>query len=320
RPRSRISVWLVSGRHKARMIAAPITGRTIRARPQAHCYVCGAPGQTLYGHLCDRLYDAPGMWRLVKCTQSDCGLAWLDPMPFEEDIGHAYASYFNWPYHLWTQLGCVYRLLLRPIGLYDLRQRANMMYLDHVKPGRLLDVGCGDGRWLAHMRAHGWHVEGQELDTKAADVARARYGLPVRTGYLSELSLPEDTYDAIVLSHVIEHVHDPLAMLRECKRILKPGGSLVAITPNIDSYGQRRFGSNWVALDPPRHLLLFTLPSFQQVATQVGFARFAVWSTPVRAQFIATASLDIQRTGRHKLEARYALTQLIKATLFEWQA
>jgi SAM-dependent methyltransferase len=251
-------------------------------------------------------------------------------MPIADDIGKAYTSYFthatkdpqaqNQLFQFWLKLARIYRPFLKLVGIYQLRQRANHRYLYGLEPGRLLDVGCGDGRWLAQMRTLGWQVEGQEVDAIAAELAHTTYGLNVHLGALPDLALSSNLFDAVSLSHVIEHVHRPDALLAECHRLLKPGGTLVAITPNTQSYSHRRFGIHWVALDPPRHLMLFSPASLVKVAKRAGFVQYKVSSTPAGAQFIATASFDIRHKGKHQLEDPYALSQLIRALFFAWQA
>ena len=78
--------------------------------------------------------------------------------------------------------------------------------------------------------------------------------LKVRVGALEDQSYPPDHFDAVVSSHVTEHVHDPVSLLRECRRVLRPGGLLVVVTSNGKSIGSGRFGTDWRVLEPPRHI------------------------------------------------------------------
>jgi len=127
----------------------------IRSQQQQHCYLCGAIGQPLYADLRDRLYAAPGTWNLVRCARARCGLVWLDPMPLAQDMTSAYADYFthderdpqqhNRTYRRWLMLARPYALLLKLLGVSQSRARARLMYLDRLRSGYLLDVGCGDG-------------------------------------------------------------------------------------------------------------------------------------------------------------------------------
>src|SRR5262249_28606919 len=99
-------------------------------------------------------------------------------------------------------------------------------------------------------------------------------------------------------SHVIEHVHEPESLLRECHRILRPGGVLVAVTPNARSWCHRVFGEAWFGLEPPRHLVMFAPRPLQAAARRAGFGVAGV-RTSVRIAFINwIASRDIRSEGR----------------------
>jgi SAM-dependent methyltransferase len=150
-----------------------------------------------------------------------------------------------------------------------------MRYLRWTPNGRLLDVGCGSGDWLLTMRGWGWRVEGLDFDEKAVAMARQN-GLDVRHGALEQEGFPDNTFDAITLSHVIEHVPDPALTLAECARILKPGGTLVVATPNNASLTHRYFGEAWRGLEPPRHLHIFSPASIRRSLNLAGFANVSI--------------------------------------------
>lgn len=267
----------------------------------------------MYDGLRDRLFGAPGAWSLRRCADPACRLLWLDPMPLEADIGKAYAEYYT---HVSTAsnglnssknelvawiLRPLYYLLLRLTSIQRERKRLALMYLDDVRPGRMLDVGCGDGWRLARLRSLGWEVRGQEMDPKAASRAAQTYGVRVHLGPLDEAGFDEGEFDAIVMNHVIEHVHDPIRLLARCVRLLKKGGNLIAVTPNAESCGQKRFGSSWRGLEPPRHIYLFSQRTLRQIAARAGFAHFDTWTTPAHAEVVAKGSLDIRAGGINQL-------------------
>jgi 2-polyprenyl-3-methyl-5-hydroxy-6-metoxy-1,4-benzoquinol methylase len=163
---------------------------------------------------------------------------------------------------------------------------------------RLLDVGCGSGDFLARMRDRGWSVVGVEPDPVAAEGARQR-GLDVHDGMLADAAFTDDSFDAIVLSHVIEHVHDPIALLRECGRALRPGGTLVLFTPNLTSVGHRRFGADWRGLEPPRHLHIFSAGALGACVARVGLAVSEVRTSARLVRGIWWVSRSIQhQAGR----------------------
>ena len=300
---------------------------TIRTQPCPSCFLCGTTGEPLYTGVIDRLYDAPGVWQIDRCPQAGCGLLWLDPMPEECDLPLIYENYYthqdkppavrglarqvaHWTYHA----------LLRATGLAHQREELFSLYLRGTKPGRLLDVGCGDGGRLARWQAMGWEVEGQEVDATAAEWARDRHGVRVHVGALPDLALPDSTFDVVSLSHVIEHVPDPLALLEECRRILKPGGRLIAVTPNVNSLGHHRFGACWRGLEPPRHLHLFSPTTLNRLGVQAGFPSVRTSTTAANAQFLAEASLCIAHTGRHRIGARVGWGLVIQSLLFQFRA
>lgn len=268
------------------------------------CRLCGAEGRPIYRGLRDRLFGAPGVWSLRQCPDARCGLFWLDPMPRPEEIAKAYVRYYTHSAEenaeagaakrAWRTLKAAYlarrygyddgatrfrtRALAGLMYLMPLRRReveASVRYLAHQPRGRLLDVGCGSGDWLVRMRQLGWAVEGLDFDPAAVDVARAR-NLTVRLGALEQQDYPPETFDAVTLHHVIEHVPDPVATLQACHRILRPGGRLVVATPNARSLSHRVFRSDWRGLEPPRHLHVFTPESLRRALEQAGFRRMTL--------------------------------------------
>lgn len=283
---------------------APTRLDLIGAEACPACCLCGAEGRPLYRGLRDRLFGAPGEWLLRQCPDPECGLFWLDPMPRPEEIGKAYARYYTHAAgenggagvakRAWRTLKAAYltgrfgynggvtrlgtRALAGLMYLLPLRRRevdASVRYLAHQPGGRLLDVGCGSGDWLAQMRRLGWNAEGLDFDPAAVEVARTR-NLTVRLGPLEQQDYPPETFDAVTLHHVIEHVPDPVATLRACHRILRAGGRLVVATPNARSLSHRVFRGDWRGLEPPRHLHVFTPESLRRALQHAGFRRMTL--------------------------------------------
>jgi SAM-dependent methyltransferase len=191
------------------------------------------------------------------------------------------------------------------------------MYLGKNKPGRLLEVGCGNGHRLAQYRDLGWRVEGQEVDLKAAKLARQLYDLKIHLGPVEELRIPDATFDAIIMHHVIEHLHHPEMVLAECHRLLRTNGKLVVVTPNFESFGHRRFGADWRGLEPPRHIHIFSSKTVLKIAQDAGFRRCTLWTTAANAQGIAADSLYIQHANRHLVGDGLKPGILIAAILFQ---
>jgi SAM-dependent methyltransferase len=297
----------------------------VRTRHQPDCVLCGRAGKLLYEDLLDLVCGVPGEWELKRCPNRTCGLIWLDPMPIAEDLSNAYpvAYYTHSSEPVRSGLGRLYAAVgdgylqrrfgyRRGVGPRWHRSLAllswlypaagpefgfNAMYMPAARVGaRLLDVGCGNGEGLVRMRQLGWDVEGVDVDPLAVETARAM-GLAVRLGDLASQRYPDNSFDAIYMSHVVEHVHDPVGLLRECRRILKPGGRLVALTPNVDSWGHRRFGRAWQHLDPPRHLMLFRRQTLEQVVSAAGLRILRLTSSTRSATTVWLRSRQIRRGG-----------------------
>lgn len=302
----------------------------IRAKAASRCILCRAQGRPLYSGLRDRLFSAPGEWSLVECPQEACGLIWLDPMPVPEDIASAYAQYYTHadgharPHRLSSLFAAARRGYLanawgyrrgvetaeRLLGLLPLvypGRRVDLdfsvMWLEPRAHGRLLDVGAGSGSLVQHMATLGWRAEGLDFDPRAVETARAR-GLEMHLGSLSAQRFAEASFDAVTMSHSIEHVHDPLAWLTEARRILVHGGRLVIATPNTRSMLHRWFKANWFALDPPRHLHLFNCRALASLLRMAGFQQFRVFTSVRDARGAWRGSRAIARVGRFDMLAR----------------
>lgn len=268
-----------------------------------NCPICaGANRQLLYADLTDRVFGlTPGQWTIYRCAS--CRSAWLDPRPDPGSIARAYENYVTHVadddvsvqppsrlirrLHAWindyknARYGLT-RMPATPGGRWlvalvpSIRAKADAQcrHLPRLRPvergKRLLDVGFGNGGFLKLAGEMGWNAEGIDFDTKAVEVARAQ-GLKVRCGSVDELLKQNVQYDVITISHVIEHVQAPCQLLKELYRLLTPGGMLWLETPNLESTGACRFGPDWMALDPPRHLLLFNPQSLRTCLHDAGF-------------------------------------------------
>jgi 2-polyprenyl-3-methyl-5-hydroxy-6-metoxy-1,4-benzoquinol methylase len=280
------------------------------------------------------MFSAPGTWSLKVCRNQACKLVWLDPFPIERDIPLAYQQYYthdqsvegsNRLAGVRTLLYAVYRKLsLIPgalIGLGKARRRLSFMFLDEAPRGRLLDVGCGDGAFLQRMQQSGWDVQGLDFDAKAVQNAKTQYGLDVFCGGIKQIPFKEASFDAITLSHVIEHVPNPLEMFADCKRLLRNKGLLVITTPNTASLGHSVFGKYWRGLEPPRHLHLFSPANLKECARRTGLAIVKSASTGVNADVIAGASYSIQSSADHRTQIAPPpnISRTLKSVLFQYR-
>ena len=265
-----------------------------------NCPVCQSGDRSLlHQGLSDLVFFvAPGRWDLWQCAQ--CRSGWLDPRPNEATIGLAYGKYYTHEeivgsiaepttsfQRLRVVLGNGYRnrrygVQLKPamnLGWYVaqvfpiLRKAADASYRFLPQPSKraksVLDIGCGNGGWLKVAASAGWHIAGVEPDPVSQELAK-KSGTEVRDSVESYLR-QRSTFDYITISHVIEHVHDPLLLLQTAYTLLNPGGGLYIETPNIDAIGHQFYGRHWRGLEPPRHLILFNCGSLRDVVARAGF-------------------------------------------------
>lgn len=309
------------------------------------CPVCDATGAFVeHGGLTDRLFGAPGRWTFRRCGA--CRTMFLDPQPAYKDIpltytaayagrkGNRWAAPAGWLRRMRVAIGrgftansysyndnvTVWQKALALPFLLSARWRENfaleIMRLPAGQRGGLLDIGCGVGEFLETMRAHGWDVEGIDLDPKVLETCRLR-GLRVREGTLEEQRYAEGQFDAVSMRHVLEHVPEPVRLLRECRRILRPGGVLVVLTPNADSLGHRVFGRDWLGLDVSRHLTVFSLGALRLAAERAGFTVESCRSGARISRWVFRASSMLARTGQNAYESRAGVADRIREIAFE---
>ncbi|MEP6898544.1 MAG: class I SAM-dependent methyltransferase [Rhodanobacter sp.] len=297
--------------------------RADELEPVPECPVCaGTARELLHEDLVDNVFFvAAGRWQLYRCMQ--CRNAYLDPRPDASSIGKAYETYythdvgertdsdaadtsrggkdrlsngyFNQRYGTRYQpasaLGVpLARLLPRRRQKLD----AAFRYLPRPKTGQtLLDIGCGNGEFLSKARDAGWDVTGIDPDPKAALAATQR-GLDVHCGSIESMADRSNSFDVVTLSHVLEHVHEPVDFMLAVGRLLKPGGLVYIDTPNIDSRGAKRWGKNWRGLEAPRHLVLFNLDGLKMLLRHTGFTQPSIKRRTVVRKFLYLSSLRMQ--------------------------
>jgi SAM-dependent methyltransferase len=209
----------------------------------------------------DDLGDRQGVsgarFRIVGCDA--CDNAYLSPRPTMEALGRFY------PAGYWFTEGEAPRGLVARVKALEARYRRALLMsevkrLRAIAPpgGRLLDVGCGSGDIVKLAGESGLVAQGVEFSAEAVAYARESRGLDVRVGTLESAGYPDAAFDVVSLFHVLEHVPDPVATLREARRVLAPGGAVLLQVPNFASGQSRLFGARWHAVEAPRHFHHFT--------------------------------------------------------------
>jgi SAM-dependent methyltransferase len=192
----------------------------------------------------------------------------LNPRPTQAEIGAYYPETYK---EYVMEVDDEPNAFLRWNRQYGMAKRCRVV-TSQRRPGRLLDVGCGTGHFLAAMRRCGWQVDGEDMTPAAVRIARGRHGLNIFEGTLEEAAYPDESFDAVTLWNVIEHVPDPPATIREVARILKPDGLIVMGTPNVDAFDARIFGELWALWEAPRHFNVFSPKTLSRVLTEAGYS------------------------------------------------
>lgn len=285
----------------------------VAAEDRPTCAVCGAPGAILWEGVRDHLFGAPGVWSVKQCVDPRCRACWLHPFPLPGEEAKFYQNYYTHankppggedaPAAYAGESGAkrFARAVLQRIHWRPEIFAPDLFYLGARPPGALLDVGCGDGSFLRKAAARGWRARGIDFDEAAARAAREK-GVEVDCGGLVEAGYEANSFDAVTLNNVIEHLQNPAEVIAEARRILRPGGVLVMATPNVLSYGHRCFGRHWRGLEIPRHLFLFSPAILRRLCREAGFARIAAFSTPNGAggaAMMAEASKFIEWVDAH---------------------
>jgi len=229
------------------------------------CNWCGSFEAQLIFEGPDRLEHLPGCFRLVRCSR--CGLIRQNPRLAWASL----QSYYPEGYISHPRLAKDEK---NPIKRWDKRYGPwkRLRAVQRYQPGgRLLEVGCGSGQFLEEaLRTGKWTVVGVEPSPHAASYARQRLGGQIYQGRFSEIDLAAESFDAIVLWNVLEHLESPVDDLRHAVRLLKAGGWLAFSIPNLDSLEARIFGPYWVGWDLPRHLYLFPRQALEEILDEVG--------------------------------------------------
>jgi SAM-dependent methyltransferase len=201
----------------------------------------------------------------------------MNPQPLPEEVSRRYGGEYleyelaNEGPFLELQL-----LALKDAGFWDLEGELKSRR-DPGRPG-ILDIGCAAGALLAELRGRGWDCTGVEICRAEAEYARRERKLDVRSLALEENRFPASRFDAVLASHLIEHLNSPAAFVSEVHRILAPGGFFLVTTPNIDGFQARIFRGRWrsAIFD---HLYLFSVRTLSGLLTQKGFIieRIVTW-------------------------------------------
>ncbi len=152
------------------------------------------------------------------------------------------------------------------------------------KNGNFLEIGCNAGAALNVAREMGWNAKGVDISVAASFFARNKMGLDVFTGTVEAAAFPDNYFDVIYTNATLEHIRHPLSTLKECRRILRPGGVFYADTVNWDSYTRRLLGANWKYINPVDHVHLYTPQNILSLCQRAGLEHVRTWTSGVKVK------------------------------------
>lgn len=234
------------------------------------CPICDSTSQYDFSSR-DLMFDHYVRYDYQRCT--NCNFIYQHPIPNADQISSFYPDDYmvyeeksrlknlsNFRRSILKKYYGYTHLNTSPLSdfLCFISHKLNNNYeVPFVTNGYLLDVGCGNGRYLDGMKKLGWNVKGVEFNEGAVNVCKLS-NLDVHHGDLFSANFDSDSFDVINISHVIEHVPNPKELFTELSRILKKNGILIIKTPNSNALARALFNTNWYANDVPRHIYLFS--------------------------------------------------------------
>ncbi|MBK7735567.1 MAG: class I SAM-dependent methyltransferase [Chitinophagaceae bacterium] len=226
------------------------------------CPVCGSNEIEIFLQAKD--YTVSGkFFPVIQCKK--CTAAFTNNIPAPNEIGAYYKSE-NYISHSDTAQGLVNKLYHKVRNITLVSKKNMVTRFTQKTTGTILDIGCGTAAFLHTMKSAGWQITGLEPDNTAREKAQSLYQIaPLSSENFK--TLPANSFDAITLWHVLEHVHDLQGYLQQIKILLKPAGKLFVAVPNYTSYDAKKYGLYWAAYDVPRHLYHFS-PSSISVLIQ----------------------------------------------------
>ena len=286
--------------------------------PPQSCESCSAPLQSYLSLVEDRVYGAQGSWDIKRCSSKRCQVMYLDAALSAAQIASFYATYSTHsdPVLHATGVKRLYRdalasiysrklgytqtagfaaaVLGRALSLLPFFRQAALaraFWLPQKTDGEALEIGFGNAQSLLQLKAQGWNVSGVEYDAVCIEKARQR-GVSAFEGDFAGQNFVPESFDAIVGSHVIEHVPDPGGLMADIWEALRPGGIMVMVTPNGQSLGSALFSRHWRGLETPRHLTVQTCFSLETHARKAGFGEVRTFGTP-HGGFILQQSTEL---------------------------
>jgi 2-polyprenyl-3-methyl-5-hydroxy-6-metoxy-1,4-benzoquinol methylase len=229
------------------------------------CPVCGH--QNIYKVLSAKDYTVSGeVFEIWEC--GNCSLRFTQNIPGAGDIGKYYQSE-DYISHSDTKKGFI-NSLYHSVRKRTLQQKRKLVesYTDK-SAGNILDIGAGTGAFLNTMKIAGWNCTGIEPEESARNKAKELYELDLKNAE-ALFNLSPQSFYAITMWHVLEHVHQLHEYIKQLKNLLKEDGKLFIAVPNYTSEDAKIYGQYWAAYDVPRHLYHFSPKAMEKLLSEHG--------------------------------------------------
>jgi 2-polyprenyl-3-methyl-5-hydroxy-6-metoxy-1,4-benzoquinol methylase len=236
-----------------------------------HCLLCNSAELLPKGKGYEHAY-------LVKCNS--CGLVFGKRIPTMEELQAHYAQY--------TRDNSI-----SPITISRYEELL-AKFEPFRKNNRILDIGCGDGHFLAVAKRKGWQVFGTEYTDEAVTVSRAK-GIEIHQGAIQDYVA--DQFDIITSFEVLEHINDGREHARKINSLLRNGGLFYFTTPNFNSFSRKTLGGKWNVIEYPEHLTYYTVRTVTKLLTEAGFEKQSIRTTGFSPQRFKLSSGTATRTG-----------------------
>lgn len=265
------------------------------------CPICGS--KEFNNHvICTDYSVSQESFAITSCAQ--CELLVTNPRPSMGKIGEYYQSedYISHTNKANNPVNLLFKLA-RKFTFYSKYKLVNR----HAQNKTILDYGCGTGDFLAYCKSHGWNTEGIEPNDQARSIATEQNKNVVLP---SIDDLGDQQYSIITLWHVLEHIHDPNALLGKLRKKLDKKGRIIIAVPNVESYDAQVYQQYWAAYDVPRHLFHFKQLNIKELAKKNQLKVKAIAPMKLDSFYVSLLS-EKYKTGR---------TNYIKSFINGWKS
>lgn len=210
--------------------------------------------------------------RIVRCNR--CGLLYASPRAVTHEHQEGVEEI-----HEDSEEYTAQRIEKEELQVKDYARTLRLLRTLYPQRGKLLEVGSGFGYLLAEFRKDGWDVHGIDPYDLACDYTRKTHGIETKQVTVEDADYPEESFDVVIMNHVIEHMTDPIGSLRMVHRLLKRGGHLVIETPRYDTLMFKLLGKRERSVSCDQHIYFFTRESLQKMYEEAGYREVKTWST-----------------------------------------